>query len=213
MSTLNQLSSLDSLIMRLTRIVFLFFLSQQSFLYNTNTAIVTMAAYFDFKQQVVIPSCKDHGIMGGETLDTDCIEYCYPNTTETFDYSDLDEDPNYVIRNTICRCFESGESQSAPTRKTFECTTKGEVWDKNTPLMTCFDNYNITSLTTCQNWCKTIDPKAYEYEGYSGSSRCNCGNVKVCNDNTSSAGTEIMIYTSSTAFALMAGSLMMTIWS
>jgi hypothetical protein len=199
--------------MRLTRIVFLFFLSQQSFLYDTNTAIVTMAAYFDFKQQVVIPSCKDHGIMGGETLDTDCIEYCYPNTTETFDYSDLDEDPNYVIRNTICRCFESGESQSAPTRKTFECTTKGEVWDKNTPLMTCFDNYNITSLTTCQNWCKTIDPKAYEYEGYSGSSRCNCGNVKVCNDNTSSAGTEIMIYTSSTAFALMAGSLMMTIWS
>lgn len=112
---------------RLTRIIFLVFLSHQ-LLPNTNTG-TTDAAYFEFEQQVVIPSCKDHDIMAGETLETDCIGYCYPNTTETFDFSDMEEDPNYVVRNTICRCFDIGSP--SVKRKTFECTTKAEVWDKS----------------------------------------------------------------------------------
>jgi len=206
MSNLHQLSSFLSFMMGLTRIIFLVFFSHQLF-HNTNTA-TTDAAYFDFEQEVVIPSCKDHDIMAGKTLETDCIGYCYPNTTETFDYSDMEEDPNYVVRNTICRCFDTGESPSVK-RKTFECTTKAEVWDKNTPTMKCAENFNITSLTTCQNWCKTIDPKAYKYEGVSGDSMCNCGDVKVCDDN--SAGMKITKY-AFVVSTIIAGCLM-TLWS
>jgi len=102
---------------------------------------------------------------------------------ETYDFSDYGEDPNYVVRNTICWCLEDGQSPSAPKRKTFECSTKKEVWDKKKPIMKCLNDYDIKSLATCQDWCKRIDPSAYEYKGFSGSSICNCGAVQVCNDN------------------------------
>lgn len=168
------------------RIILLFVFTQQIF-HDTQT-VTTEAAYFDFQQEHIIPSCKDQGIMAGRTLDIDCTEYCYPNSTETFDYSDIEEDPDYVVRNTICRCFSEAEPPSEK-RQTFECTSQAEVWDKRTPLMKCAESFDITSLTTCQKFCKSIDPTAYMYEGFSGSSKCSCGDVKVCDDNSASSST------------------------
>ena len=208
MNTHNQSLTMSS--RRLTRILFFFFLSQQ-FSRNTNTKTsitVVDAAYFDFSQGLAnVPSCKDHGIMAGDSLDTDCVDHCNPNTMITFDYSDLGEDPNYVIRNTICRCLEDGESPSAKQTNTFECRTKDEVWDKKIPVMNCLDNYQITSLSTCQDWCKKIDPVAYEYSGFSGFSKCSCGGVELCDDKISAA-TATTVFTS-TVLTLLMGCLMM----
>lgn len=177
---------------RLIRIAFLVFLSQQ-FSFNTNTDISTSvdAAYFDFQQKNDIYSCKDHGIFAGETLETDCINYCKPNPSRVWDAVDLTEDLNFAIRNTVCRCYEYGPSPSAPETQTFECWSKAEVWDKRKPVMKCEDDYGIISSSTCSNFCQRIDPKAMKYDGFAGNSRCWCGEFKICSDtpNVTSAAT------------------------
>jgi len=177
---------------RLLRVLFLTFLTQQ-LLFSANTKTVD-AAYFDFQQKKLIDSCKDHGINAGETLDADCIDYCRPNPYKTYDVVNLEEDPNFVVRDTVCRCYEYGTvlkgNEDKAEAKTFECWSKAEVWDKKKPIMKCEEHYGIISLSTCQDFCKRIDPKAFEYDGFAGSSECSCGGFQVCSDgaNTSSAG-------------------------
>lgn len=171
---------------RLFRIVFLVFLSQQ-FPFDKSTKISTSvdAAYFDFQNSNNIDSCKNHGIYAGETLEEDCINYCRPNPSRTWDAVDLTENLNFAIRNTVCRCYEYGSSPSSPETMTFECWSKAEVWDKRKPVMKCEEDYGIVSLTTCQDFCKSIDPKAMKYDGFAGNSRCWCGGFKVCSDSPS----------------------------
>jgi len=173
---------------RLIKIVFLIFLSQQfSCITNTDSPkAVVDAAYFPFQVENIIPSCKDHGILAGESLEIDCVNYCYPNTMKSFDNSDIDEDSTYVIRNTVCRCYENGESPAAPKRLESECWTKAEVWDKTKPVMPCELEYKIVSMSTCQAYCKRIDPISFAYKGAKGSSICDCGGVRICNDKPSS---------------------------
>ena len=170
--------------MRLTRFSLLTLLFQQ-FLFSLTTKTVD-AAYFDFQQKKLLASCKDHGIHSGETLEAECINYCRPNPHKTFDVVNFDEDPNFVIRDTVCRCYEYGTvikgNEDKAEAKTFECWSKAEVWDKTKPIMKCEDDYGITSISTCQEWCKRIDPRAFEYDGFPGSSECSCGGFQVCSD-------------------------------
>ncbi len=152
------------------------------------------AAFMKPALEVVLESCKNYAILAGDTLDADCTNYCGPNTTETFDYADVDEDPEYVVRNTVCRCFSSeaqfeeggsGSSSSpASNSMTFECWTKAEVWEKATPILKCGEKYNITSVTTCQKFCMAIDPLAYSFSGNAGNAKCVCSDIEVCNDVT-----------------------------
>lgn len=81
-----------------------------------------------------LPNCKDEGIFQGETLETSCNDFCAPNTTASYDYADSDEDPHFVIRNTVCRCFAVNPSPAAQTNVSYECWTKAEVWEKRRPL-------------------------------------------------------------------------------
>ncbi|KAG7351653.1 hypothetical protein IV203_007701 [Nitzschia inconspicua] len=144
-----------------------------------------------------IPSCKDHGIFMGESLQVACTDFCAPNATEVFDYADSDEDPHFVVRNTVCRCFGSdaaaaaaatAPSNTTQSNKTFECWTKDEVWEKKTPIMKCADHaLNITSQTTCQQFCSNIDPVSYGYSGSAGSARCSCSDILVCDDTLTSS--------------------------
>ena len=175
---------------KLLKVIFLTFLTDQ-LAFKTNTKTVD-AAYFDFQQKKLLDSRKDHGIFAGETLDADCNEYCQ-NPYKTFDVVNTIEDPNYVIRDTVCRCYEYGTEISAtgnedkPEAKTFECWSKAEVWDKRKPLMKCEEDYGIFSIQTCQDWCKRIDPRAFEYDGFPGSSVCSCGGFTVCSDSAMSS--------------------------
>jgi len=159
-------------------LVFLVLLSQQ-FSSPNNTVD---AAYFDFANTFTLDSCKDFGVFAGDTLQEDCTGYCAPNSMEVFDYADIEEDPSSVVRNTVCRCFEDGESPQAPKRQAFECWSKAEVWDKTTPVLKCEDDYGIDSLTSCKDFCKKVDPRAFAYRGFPGSMECECGGVRVCSD-------------------------------
>ena len=148
------------------------------------------AAFFQPVEELILASCKDYGILAGDTMDADCTRYCSPNATETFDYADSDEDPEYVVRNSVCRCFSSeaqfeGESDEPQSNgMTFECWTKAEVWEKAIPILKCGEKYNITSITTCQAFCMDIDPLAYAFAGNAGSAQCTCAGIEVCNDIT-----------------------------
>eukprot|EP00532_Pseudo-nitzschia_australis_P004715 CAMPEP_0168180016 /NCGR_PEP_ID=MMETSP0139_2-20121125/10230_1 /TAXON_ID=44445 /ORGANISM="Pseudo-nitzschia australis, Strain 10249 10 AB" /LENGTH=203 /DNA_ID=CAMNT_0008100041 /DNA_START=85 /DNA_END=696 /DNA_ORIENTATION=+ len=185
------------------------------FLASTSLRVVHVrvhAAYFSFETSHAIVSCKDHGIEAGTSLQEQCVDYCYPDAMEAYDYADPDEDPDYVVRNTVCRCYKDGESPSAPKRKTSECATKAQVWDKKKPVLKCLEDYQISSLSTCQEYCKRIDPVSYGFGGGSGDHYCKCGSTDVCSDTepTSAAfaavatksGTAIASVIASTALAL-----------
>jgi hypothetical protein len=164
-----------------------------------SSGLVSDAAFMNQVEEVILESCKDYAILAGDTMDADCANYCGPNATETFDYADTDEHPDYVIRNSVCRCFGTGPRPEegggttdgnaggggppATNDMTFECWSKAEVWEKSTPIFKCFDKYNITSLSTCQQFCKSIDPIAFSFAGSAGSAKCTCSdNIQVCND-------------------------------
>jgi len=165
---------------RMTRIFFFAFVAQNLSHNNRNHAVD--AAKFTFPQAITIESCKNYGINAGKSLEEDCVKFCYPNTIETFDWADNDEDRFYVVRNTICRCFEEGESPDVPKRMSFECESKAEVWDKSKPVMKCLEDYDIDDRATCESFCSKIDPIAYMYKGYTGNSQCFCNDIMVCND-------------------------------
>lgn len=152
-----------------------------------------------------LSNCKDHGIFQGETLETSCTDFCAPNVTESFDYADSNEDPHFVIRNTVCRCFDLNPSPAAESNKSFECWSKAEVWEKKTPILKCTDYaLNITSQSSCEAFCSSIDPISYGYTGKAGSSKCSCSDILVCDDiGVASA------LTTATAFGLLLGTLVM----
>ena len=169
------------------------------------TNFVADAAYFDFATSHTIASCKDHGINAGTLLEERCVEHCYPDTMEAYDYADTEEDSEYVVRNTVCRCYAESSSPSAPMRKIFECNTKTQVWEKKKPILKCLEDYAIDSLSTCEEYCKRIDPASYRYEGSSGDSYCQCGGVDVCSDQERSGGAGRRRSSAvGTAFALLA---------
>jgi hypothetical protein len=152
-----------------------------------------------------LPNCKDHGILQGETLETTCADFCAPNATETFDYADSGEDPHYVIRNTVCRCFDPSPPPTAQTNKTFECWSKSEVWEKKTPIMKCTDHaLNITSMSGCEEFCSTIDPISFGYTVSHGSSRCSCHDILVCDDIGAASSLAVV-----TTFGLTLGTLVL----
>jgi len=200
---------------RLVKVIFLTFLTHQ-FSFMANIRAVD-AAYFDFQQKKLIDSCKDHGILAGETLEADCIDYCRPNPHKTFDVVNTSEDPNYAIRDTVCRCYEYGTvisgNEDKAEAKTFECWSKAEVWDKQKPIMKCEEDYGIISIQTCQDFCKRIDPKAFEYDGFPGSSLCSCGGFQVCSDtaiNSSAAKSNGAI---SSTIMILAAVQFFALWS
>lgn len=201
---------------RITRIFVCIFLAHH-FSYNGNTCtetsigVVVDAAYFKFRDVFTVPSCRDHGIKPGDLLQQQCVSHCYPDEMEVYDYADSTEDPDYVIRNTLCRCFQDGESPSAPKTKTFECRSTAQVWEKRKPTMTCLEDYKIDSGSTCQNYCKRIDPSAFSYKGFSGEFECSCAGVEVCKDKSDAIATNGKNF-ASTAMALSLG-LLMTYWS
>jgi hypothetical protein len=152
-----------------------------------------------------LPNCKDHGILQGDLLETTCADFCSPNATETFDYADSGEDPHFVIRNTVCRCFDPNPPPTAQNNKTFECWSKAEVWEKKTPIMKCTDHtLNITSKSGCEEFCSTIDPIAYGYTGSSGKSQCSCYDILVCDDVGAASSLAV-----ATTFGLLLGTLLL----
>lgn len=166
-------------------------LKDLSLLAVLSTVLLADAAFFKPSQDILLESCKDYAILAGDTMDADCTSYCGANATETFDYADPEEDPDYVVRNSVCRCFSSEEPMENATedgltsgsgRKIFECWSKAEVWDKATPIFKCGEKYNVTSLTTCQEFCKPIDPVAFTFSGNAGNARCACAEMEVCSD-------------------------------
>ena len=191
---------------KLIKIICLVFLSQQ---FSFDTVKVVDAAYFDFAPEFEIDSCRDYGIEARDTLallDEDCTAFCGHSSMESYDYADLKEDPNFIIRNTVCRCFENGQSPIAPKIQTFECWSKAEVWDKSKPLMKCEDDYGIVSPATCTDYCKRIDPQAVAFQGIKGRSRCECGGYPICSDVALSAFSSApSVRAFSTALALTMG--------
>ena len=194
---------------KLIKIICLVLLSQQ---FSFDTAKVVDAAYFDYTQESEIDSCRNHGIESRDTLallEEDCTAFCGHSSMESYDYADIEEDPNYIIRNTVCRCFDYGQSPFAPKVQTFECWSKAEVWDKNKPLMKCEDDYGIVSPTTCQEYCKRIDPQAVAFQGIKGRSRCECGGFPICSDVALSAFSAAPSATAvSSTLALMMGCIL-----
>mmetsp|Transcript_21958 Transcript_21958/g.51768 ORF Transcript_21958/g.51768 Transcript_21958/m.51768 type:complete len:224 (-) Transcript_21958:152-823(-) len=148
-----------------------------------------------------LDSCTDYDIVAGNSLEEDCETYCFPQEFETFDYAVQSETENSLVRNTVCRCFgDESDLQEAESNgvilsvgddgriKTFECWTEAEVWDTTTPAMPCGEVYNITSLSTCQSFCQTIDPLSFQFSGTTGSIRCACADFVVCNDSSAASG-------------------------
>jgi hypothetical protein len=182
------------------------FLGWWTVLSVVSTVMVVEGAYINPVQDpyAQLLSCSNFGILAGENMDKACTNYCAPNATEAFDYADSTEDPQYVVRNTVCRCFESSNTQAD---KSFECWSKAEVWDKQTPIMKCDDTaLNITSQSACEEFCKSIDPIAYGYVTEGGKSRCSCQDIMVCDDIGGAAGG---MAATATAFTLLFGAVAM----
>jgi hypothetical protein len=116
-------------------------------------------------------SCVDNSINAGETLESDCEDACASGESLTFDWSEVsEEDPNILNRNTVCNCTEADG---------FTCWDIVEVWDKSVGVLSC-DVYNITSGTTCKEFCSDIDPKSYAWSTNKGEVECECADVKIC---------------------------------
>jgi hypothetical protein len=117
-------------------------------------------------------SCADFGILKGEGLEIGCQQHCLADNFEVFDWAaSRSSDPNIVDRNTWCRCLDPLFGNT-----TFECSDiEEEVWNLATPLKVC-DALNVTSGTTCEEYCKSnIDPKAFEFKGSGPTLQCFCG--------------------------------------
>eukprot|EP00934_Nitzschia_sp_Nitz4_P004106 Nitzschia sp. Nitz4//scaffold3_size479765//108948//109484//NITZ4_000044-RA/size479765-processed-gene-0.93-mRNA-1//-1//CDS//3329550590//4096//frame0 len=135
--------------------------------------------------------CSDHGISKGETLLDDCTSVCSAEANvSTFDWAHVNEDDsNQVDRTTVCRCTVGNNTE-------FECfETTTNVWDLSVGVLECSE-YNITSGTTCKDFCLDIDPVAYSYAGTGDSLECYCGAddfVAVCDNSGASMHSWISI--------------------
>lgn len=129
-------------------------------------------------------SCMDYNITMGETLEADCESLCSPDSFETFDYAAPNEEAADVIdRTTVCRCSSGGNV-------TFECfDVYPGVWEIGGEVKEC-EEFNITSGTTCQDFCLDIDPVAYtfNYEGSSENINCYCASppIQICGSSAAS---------------------------
>lgn len=121
-------------------------------------------------------SCLDYNITRGETLQDDCKAHCSPSQFEAFDFAGPNEDASNILdRTTVCRCTNG-------VNATFECSdVEPNVWDTETELKECGE-YNITSGTTCKEFCSDIDPLAFQYDGSGDSVQCYCADppVQIC---------------------------------
>ena len=98
---------------------------------------------------------------------------------ETFDYAAPNEETSSILdRTTVCRCTNG-------VNTTFECfDVEPNVWDTDTELKEC-EEYNITSGTTCKEFCSDIDPIAFQYEGSGDSFKCYCADppTQICGNS------------------------------
>jgi hypothetical protein len=139
-----------------------------SFLKYLTCVVVLVVVTVDAQE-----SCSDNGIVPGDELNATCTTKCGVDDFEIFDYAEVSQDdPNILIRNTVCRCNSTN----------FECWDTMEVWDKSVRVQSC-DNYNITSGTTCKNFCSDIDPKSNDWSTNGGQVTCICADTKICEGN------------------------------
>ena len=134
-------------------------------------------------------SCLPFNITKGETLEANCAAHCSPDISEHFDWAAPNEtDPNILDRNIFCRCKADEETV------TFECSDVEEgVWDKTDATDNC-DDFNITSGTTCKNFCKDIDT-AFKYKGSGSNVQCWCASppVKICGSGATLTGPGLFV--------------------
>ncbi len=121
-------------------------------------------------------SCADYNITQGATLVPVCEDFCSPDSFETFDFAAPNEDATNIIdRTTVCRC-------TSGANVTFECLdVEPSVWDTNVEAKDC-EEYNITSGTSCKDFCSDIDPVAFMYDGSGDNINCYCASasIKIC---------------------------------
>jgi hypothetical protein len=131
-----------------------------------------------FSDQDVESSCLAYNISKGETLDSDCEGWCSPYSYGTFDWgAPSEDDANIIDRNTVCRCLDDTSGAAVG-----ECLdVEPSVWDLSVGVPEC-DEYNITSGTTCEEFCLPIDPVAFKYSISGGEVQCSCADppFKVC---------------------------------
>ena len=124
-------------------------------------------------------SCLAYNITRGETLKADCEAHCSPNQAEPFDFAGPNKDSSSILdRTTVCRCTNG-------VNTTFECSdVEPNVWDTDVELKEC-EVYNITSGTTCKEFCSDIDPIAFQYEGSGDSFKCYCADppTQICGNS------------------------------
>lgn len=132
-------------------------------------------------------TCEDYDVELGENLGSTCEVACAPGTFETFDWAQADDDGEFLVRTSVCRCCnDDGPCQDAETLQSkWECWSRSEVWDLSTPLVPC-EETEIDSLQACKTFCSDIDPVAY---AYNAAGECTCAGVKICSGATKVANT------------------------
>lgn len=131
--------------------------------------------------------CSAYNISKGETLQADCENVCDVGTTvEVFDWAAANVDePNIIDRTTVCRCTLPSTVEGEEGEVTFECfEVTPNVWDTSVGVLSC-EEYNITSGTTCKEFCLDIDPIAFDFSGSVGAIQCGCGTplIQICEDS------------------------------
>ena len=130
-------------------------------------------------------SCLDYNITKGETLKANCEAHCSPLSMEAFDYAAQNEvTPSILDRNTVCRCL------NATGGIEFECwNVEPDVWDTSVPPEEDCGEYNITSLSSCEEFCAAIDPLSYQFTGSGDNIECFCATppVKICGTSGASS--------------------------
>ena len=134
-------------------------------------------------------SCLSLNITKGETLESDCANYCSPITHKAYDWAAPNEiDPNIIDRSTVCRCLNDDNAT------TFECLDVDPgVWDTSVGVKKC-DEYNITSGPTCKEFCAEIDPLSFDYSGSGSNLQCFCGTplFQICGTSGSARNHDLL---------------------
>jgi len=116
------------------------------------------------------PSCIPFNITRGPTLTASCEAHCVPHTAQSYDFAAPNTThPNIIDRHTVCRCVNSTGGLVS------ECSdVEMDVWNRSVGVKADCGEYNITSGTTCQEFCSEIDPKAYRFKGSGANLQCYC---------------------------------------
>jgi hypothetical protein len=154
-------------------------------------------------------SCLFHNISKGETLGSDCEKWCSPYSYASFDWAAPSEDDAKIIdRNTVCRCLDASNASVG------ECLdVETGVWDKSAGVKDC-EEYNITSGTTCKEFCLDIDPLAFKFSGSGSNVECSCASnpfIKIC-EKSGSARTSHPGFVSFGSAILLAAALVSSVF-